>query len=295
MSISAKVIEDSTSQYARRNHRLTTFQLRYPRMVHAELMTHRAFSRNSSSSRAIPVERMIQWVKDDPAKPVEWGRNQRGMQAETLLSPEDAAKAAFIWLQARDDMIRRTEEMLALGVHKQIANRLLEPWHHISVIVTASQFANWFALRWHKLAQPEIRELARAMAKAYIRSEPRPLKPGEWHLPYVSAEERAAYDTPTCRKFSVARCARVSLLNHDGTNPDAAKDIALHDMLAVAEPLHASPAEHQATPMDKHQLTQLSNLGGNFGIGWVQYRKTLANECVEVLPWVRDPGLLADL
>ncbi len=284
MTISAKIIADSISPDG---VRLTTFQLRYHRFVHSELLTHRVFSRNSSSSRAIPVSKMIAWVKEDPAIPVEWGSNKPGMQAGAHLSAEDAAKAEAIWLAARDEMIKRTEEMNALGVHKQITNRMLEPWHHIAVVLTATQFANWFALRWHPGAQPEIRELAKAMAVVFRASTPEPLVHGEWHLPYIKLGERLAFSVDVLLKMSVARCARVSFMNHDGTNPDSAKDIDLHDRLAVAEPLHASPTEHQGTPLAEGESA--AKLSGNLIRGWKQYRKTLPNECVNVLPW-EGPG-----
>lgn len=289
MTISARIIKDSL---APDGCRLTTFVLRYHRMVHAELMTHRAFSRNSSSSRAIPVKRMIEWVKQDPAIPVEWGKNQSGMQARELLSPEDAAKAELVWLDARDLMIAKTEELIALGVHKQIANRLLEPWHHISVIVTSSSYANWFGLRYHPDAQPEIRDLAKLMAVAYIESNPRQLGYGQWHLPFVTAHEALTLPVEEQVKLSVARSARVSFNKHDGTTSDPAEDVQLHDKLAVQNPLHASPAEHQAQPRDGSESFKL---GGNFGSSWVQYRKTLPKECIEELPWVTNLELLKDL
>ncbi len=279
MTISAIVLADSTTTTGTR---LTTFQLRYHRFVHSELLTHRAFSRNSSSSRAIPVERMIGWVKVDPAIPVEWGRNQKGMQAKELLTTSEALAAELVWLEARDSAIRYTERLLEIGVHKQIANRILEPWHHIAVVLTATQFANWFALRNHPDAQPEIRELAKAMEKAYRTSSPAYLRAGEWHLPYVTEAERARYRVEVLVKVSVARCARVSYMKHDGEPATVDEELALHDKLAVAVPLHSSPAEHQATPLAPHEN---ESLRGNLGRGWKQYRKTLPNECVHVLPW----------
>jgi thymidylate synthase ThyX len=289
MTLSAKIIKDSL---APDGCRLTTFVLRYHRMVHAELMTHRAFSRNSSSSRAIPVKRMIEWVKEDPAVPVEWGKNQSGMQARELLSPEDAAKAELVWLEARDLMITKTQELIDLNVHKQIANRLLEPWHHISVIVTATSYANWFGLRYHPDAQPEIRDLAKLMAVAYLESNPRQVVYGQWHLPFVTIHELATLSVEEQIKLSVARCARVSFNNHDGTASDPVKDVELHDKLAVQNPLHASPAEHQGTPISSGEDRALC---GNFGRSWKQYRKTLPNECISELPWVKNPELLKEL
>ena len=282
MTISAKIIADSLSPDG---VRLTTFQLRYHRYVHAELMTHRVFSRNSSSSRAIPASKMIAWVKEDPAIPIEWGKEQKGMQAKELLIGPVADEAQREWLVARDQMIVQTERLIQLGVHKQIANRLLEPWHHISVVLTSTQFNNWFALRDHEMAQPEIRELAHQMSELYYSNGSTGhfantirLNPGEWHLPYVSDLEQSMYKLEVCIKASVARCARVSHMNHDGTAPDMAKDIELHDKLAVQVPLHASPAEHQATPLSELESEQ--RLCGNFVRGWKQYRKTLENECV---------------
>jgi len=279
MTISARIEADSIST---NGVRLTTFVLKYHRFVHSELMTHRVFSRNASSSRAIPVKRMIKWVKEDPAIPVSWGKNQKGMQAGDELSSEDQAKAELIWLQARDDAIKHTDRLVELGVHKQIANRVLEPWHHISVIVSATQFANWFTLRWHKDAQPEIKVLAEKMADLYRNSDPKLLHPGEWHLPFIRDEEKDELNLEDQIKSSVARSARVSYNNHDGSKPNIENDIKLHDMLVVARPLHASPAEHQATPLSDGEPN--SKLSGNFH-GWKQYRKTLSNECSEVLPW----------
>ena len=251
----------------------------FPNFLANDIVVHN--SRNASSSRAIPVEKMIAWTKEDPAMPVEWGVNQRGMQANELLSPEKVTQGELIWLKGRDAVIKCTEELIELGVHKQIANRMLEPWHHIAVVLSATQYANWFALRHHSAAQPEIRELAKAMWREYKTSKPVSLQPGEWHLPFIREDEQAVYSLEERIKASVARCARVSYMNHDGSTPNMAKDIALHDMLAVAVPLHASPCEHQATPLLPSESPALS---GNFSKGWKQYRKMLPNECVETMP-----------
>ena len=281
MTISAKIIAHSISPY--HDIPLITWVLRYHRFVHAELMTHRQFSRNASSSRAIPVSKMIQWTKEDPAVPVEWGKNVSGMQAKELLDAETAAKAELVWLEARDDAIKHTERLLELGVHKQIANRVLEPWHHIAVVLSGTDFANWFTLRDHKDAQPEIRALAAEMREQFLASVPKLLHDGEWHLPFIRETEMAENTQSDLLKMSVARCARVSYMNHDGSNPDKAKDIALHDMLVVAKPLHASPAEHQATTMP-HGYDEYAACG-NFRRGWRQYRKTLPGECATTYPW----------
>lgn len=246
MTITAKIVADSTTCDG---IRLTTMQLRYPRFIHAEFMTHRVFSRNASSSRAIPVERMIQDVLDDPAMPVHWGKNQPGMQAReehdapidnpfaldfTVLEPKPPLSSKEAWLWARDDAIDWARRFAKAGYHKQIVNRLLEPWLHINVVVTATEWDNFFELRLHEDAQPEIHELARQMKLAMDQSYPAVLMPGAWHLPYVTRKDwtqtyeitglggsrkdiDARYDL--LRKISVARCARVSYLTHDGGKP----------------------------------------------------------------------------
>lgn len=291
MTIEAKIIADSVSELGQR---LTTFELTYPRFVHAEFMTHRVFSRNASSSRAIPIEKMIQRVIDDPAEPVEWGRNQSGMQAEKLLAPHEVSAARRVWLNARDKAVQHAQEMLNLrGVpHKQIVNRILEPWMHITVLVTATDYDNFFHLRCHKDAQPEIRVLAMQMENAMKLSRPRLLQVGDWHLPYVTMQDemmiKEQYPTESVGQLKidicVARCARVSYLTHGGDKPTIENDLKLNERLIGSSPLHASPAEHQATPD-----TGVANRGmgvnwntpklhGNF-TGWIQYRKTLEGEC----------------
>lgn len=267
--IEAKIIADSISQT---NARLTTFQLIYPRMVHAELMTHRVFSRNASSSRAIPVAKIIQQVIDNPAMPVYWGKNQKGMQAREELTGEDLERAKKVWLEARDDAVMHARKLVDTDLHKQIANRILEPWHHIHVVVTATDFDNFFALRCHPDAQPEIKVLAEQMRDLFFENKPSELGPSMWHLPYVAtAGLFVPANDKSLIKACVARCARVSYMTHDNQNPTLEKDVELHDQLLSS--VHMSPFEHPATPM-----TDPTQYSGNFR-GWVQYRKTIKNEC----------------
>lgn len=185
--------------------RLTTFALTYPRFVHSELLTHRALSRNSASSRAIPSEKMRTLVKDHPALPVWWGANQSGMQAREELS--DAYRellgvgqensesprvlARRIWLEARDRMIEYSDRLAKLGLHKQLCNRLTEPWMPITVLVSATSFSNWFHLRDHKDAQPELQVVATEMHYQHLESKPRALRPWEWHTPYIREDDFA--------------------------------------------------------------------------------------------------------
>jgi thymidylate synthase ThyX len=187
MTISAKIIADSKVG----STRLTTMVLRYPRFIHAEFMTHRVFSRNASSSRAIPVQKMIEQVENDPAMPVWWGKNQAGMQAREALDPQTQEKALIYWHAQRYAAINHAHMLVSLGVHKQLVNRILEPWQHIEVVVTSTDWANFYALRDHPDAQPEIQALAQAMYAAHQSSTPVELKLGDWHLPFITPDDRA--------------------------------------------------------------------------------------------------------
>lgn len=276
MGFSAKVLCDSVNPCG---NRLITFELTYPRFIHAEFLTHRMFSRNSASSRVIPVAKMIQWVKDDPVIPIHWGKAQPGMQAYEELEYLDKMECQRTWLHARDLAISQVEMLLSRGLHKQIANRLLEPWMWITVIASTTNLANFKALRCHEAAEPHFQKLAGLMMEAAINSEPTLLQAGEWHLPLIFSEDhkeipslQSCYEEEQKRliKISVGRCARVSYLTHDGRR-DHAEDIALHDRLVGASPLHASPAEHVAMALDKPERH------GNF-TGWLQYRKMLPGE-----------------
>lgn len=293
---SAIIIADSISP---EGIRLTTFQLQYWRPIHSELMTHRVFSRNAGSSRARPSQAIIDQVRNDPWGPIHWGKNQAGMQANQELHPIEIEAAQIQWLKAARSTANYAEQLTGLHAHKQIVNRLLEPFTYIDVVVTATDFANWFALRDHKDAQPEIRELAQLMREVYDHSEPKVLLPGQWHLPYITQEDIVAAHSmidplapPThpwfglgaldlLRRASAARCARVSYKLHDGSNTNFIKDLELFERLLVSQPLHASPAEHQATPdsKDEHGNWRNVSLHGNLR-GFVQYRKTLPNEFV---------------
>ena len=277
--ITVQVVADSISPD---DKRLTTFVLTYPRFIHAEIMTHRLFSRNASSSRAIPVAKMMEAIRNNPAMPEYWGSNKPGMQAgEELsdespgtwdgyrtLSPREMAKGR--WLAGRDHALGLAERLAEDGLHKQIANRVLEPWMHITVVCSATEWDNFYWLRTDAMAQPEFRILAERMLEVHNASTPVTLYPGEWHLPFVSDEEHLRIGTEKAKKASVARTARVSYLNHDGTAPDLDKDAGLHDMLLTSG--HMSPFEHQATPAPTGRARC-----GNF-IGFRQYRQTVPNE-----------------
>lgn len=268
----ADVILDSVSPLG---HRLTTMVWRYPRFIHAEIMTHRMLSRNSSSSRAIPNAKLVNAVITEPARPVYWGKNQRGMQADEELSPEQVARIEDIWFDdCRQYMVGKARQLSDIGLHKQLANRIIEPWMWIEVVISATNgWANLFALRDHPKAQPEFRHVARMARLAMAASRPRILGPGEWHLPFVTDEERGHFSTDEQKKLATARCARVSYLTHEGVY-DPGEDMRLYGDLSASDPMHASAFEHVATPTGDHEAR------GNFR-GWLQHRKEFPNEYVE--------------
>lgn len=268
--IEAKVIEDSISIYG---DRITTMQIKFQRFILPEFNTHRAFSRNFSSSRAIPTAKLIEQVRTDPAMPVHWGKNQPGMQAHAELEFFDREAAIAAWLSGARQAADQAELMAKTGVHKQIVNRVLEPYMWATGIVTSTDWSNWNSLRIHEDAQPEIHVLAKTMKGAYDASVPNKLLTSQWHLPYVTEEERSKIDISLLIKISAARCCRVSYLKHDGSSPNIDEDLKLFERLAGSEPKHYSPLEHQATPdseIDGHWVGQ--GLHGNF-YGWVQFRK----------------------
>lgn len=258
---SASVVADSISP---EGVRLTTIEVTIHRFVLAELNTHRAFSRNSASSRAIPVATQVQRVVEDPALPVEFGANQPGMQAAQALEGEPAQQALDAWLSARDAAVAAVGRLAELGVHKQVTNRLLEPFMWQTVIASATDWTGFWEQRCSPLAQPEIRVAAEAMRAAFDASTPTALGPDEWHTPYVREDEQDL-DASTRKRISAARCARVSYLTHDGRR-DLSADETLYQRLVEADPPHWSPLEHVARPLGPGEAPK-----GNFW-GWRQLR-----------------------
>ena len=279
--ISAEVVADSITIDG---HRLTTMAVTMHRFVLPEFNTHRAFSRNSASSRAIPTRKQLSEVRTNPANPIEWGSNQSGMQAGEPVSIEDADAARYLWVKAMNTAADASEIISGeLNVHKQVANRILEPWMWHTVIVTATDYDNFFDQRCSPLAQPEIRVVAEKMEAAYEASIPVEVAEGDWHTPFIQ-EDEASLDLETRKKVSAARCARVSYLTHDGVR-DVEKDLELYERLVTAEPPHASPLEHVARP-DPRNIAFIQNteegyafgvpILGNF-LGWKQLRHEVAN------------------
>lgn len=255
MTFSAKVICDSINN---NNKRITTLQLKYPRFIHSQFLTHRVFSRNSSSSRAIPVSKLIEEVRNDPVFPIEWGANNPGMSSKSLMAEEDAKEAKELWYEAMEKSLEIATNLAGLGAHKQIVNRILEPYQHIHTIVTATDFDNFFKLRLDDEAQPEIQRLAIIMKEALDKSTP---VKRDSHYPYLSEDDLKIIDPDNYALVSAARCARVSYLNHDGSKPDLERDLKLAKTLL--EHFHMSPFEHQAVA----RVGKFDNF-----YGWKSYR-----------------------
>lgn len=250
-------------------------QIECHRFVLAELNTHRVFSRNSASSRAIPVHKQLERIRNDPAYPIEWTSEQPGMQGGKHLEGDALIEAQLLWDKARLDAFELVEAYIdshpdpSERLHKSLLNRLLEPFMSHVVAISSTEWDNFFAQRCSPLAQPEIRVVAEAMRDALEANTPRWLDYGSWHLPYVNEEDILEADARglDIRGISAARCARTSYLTQEGTR-DLAADVTLFERLCNPGegPPHASPLEHVATPAPVGTLPP-----GNFR-NWSQLR-----------------------
>jgi hypothetical protein len=293
--ITAKIIADSINQ---QGNRMTTMEIEYPRFILSELNTHRMLSKNSASSRAIPVRAMHEHINKSPAEPVFWGKNQAGMQAKEELSGTDYTDAKFIWDRARQDALHWAWALAdRVGLHKQIANRVTEPWMTMKTVISGTEWKNFFWLRAHADAQPEIHELAIKMWDAYNKSTPTLLYPGEWHVPYVNSVRDVAsgkfcysdglgqeLSADQAKIISASCCAQVSYRKNDDSFEKANK---IFDQLINSQPCHASPVEHQATPMldtksfvdfGTTHIDRADNAWSGNLKGWVQHRKLINGE-----------------
>ena len=309
--IKAIVIQDSINT---NNNRVTTFEIEYPRFILSELNTHRMLSKNSASSRAIPIQKMHEHIRENTATPINWGRNRSGMQATEELRTTERKAAQGVWIAARDQALSHASVLNQIGLHKQVANRITEPFMMMKTVITGTEWANFFWLRDHEDAQPEIANLAYCMRLGMEKSIPRLLRPGEWHVPYVNTHnDQDGYVWYSDNRgteltveqaliISASCCAQVSYRKNDDTLEKATQ---IFERLIASEPVHASPVEHQTTPMSvfnaqdprssdpewgyRFQNPETWGLGithmdrnydfwsGNFK-GWIQHRKTLQNE-----------------
>lgn len=297
MTVTAKIIADSINE---RGTRVTTFELEYPRIIHSELMTHRVFSRNAASSRAIPVKTMIDLIESNPAMPSHWGKNQSGMQAKEELGELEKESVKQLWLNACKDAVSHARVMSDIGAHKQVINRITEPYQHMKVVLTATDYANWYYLRDHVDADPTIAELAAKMWHEHSFSEPTFLRNGEWHMPYVRTDydhsdlgdDQCFYDEQNNQisveqalMISVSSCAQVSFRKSDGSLEKAE---VIYKRLIESKPTHASPTEHQCQVFESFQnnvdwpkgITHVDRNGtywsGNIR-DFIQYRQLIPN------------------
>jgi thymidylate synthase ThyX len=305
MTITAKIIAHSI---APNGQQIVTWELEYQRFIHGEFMTHRLFSRNAASSRAIPVKNIIAAVRRHEAMPLHWGVNQPGMQAKEQLTGLKLSAVKTVWVAAANQAAKFAEELDFHGLHKQTANRILEPFQTMKTVMTATCMDNFFWLRNHEDAQPEIKELARLMWEVLQESTPIQLQPGWWHTPYTEY----GYWNPYMEKvdpektlanalaISSSCCAQVSYRKLDDTLEKAQM---VYKRLVESEPVHASPFEHQASPMAPYKyqhgfaydfevnspalpetweegITHADRKGnlwsGNF-VNWIQHRQLIPN------------------
>ena len=303
--VSAKIIADSVSSV--NGQRITTFELEFHRFILPEFNTHRLFSRNAASSRAIPIDNVINSVRKNPAEPVHWGKNQPGMQAKEELEENLKNEAEHWWEVSARVATEHAEFLKSIGTHKQIVNRILEPYQFIKVVCTATCFDNFFWLRCHEDAQPEIKMLADCMYQATQQNTAfiQELEPGEWHVPYVDYTKSLGYTIPVdgnyengridltleeALKVSSSCCAQVSFRALDNSLEKACK---IYQVLVESKPVHASPFEHQSTPVlypeqidgiiAEEGVTHIDKFGqvwsGNFK-SWIQHRQLIEdNTC----------------
>lgn len=308
--ITAKVIARSKSSVTGKE--IVTFEIIYPRFILAELNTHRILSKNSASSRAIPVEKVLEAVRSNPAMPVHWGKNQPGMSAREELTGDDLIKCQNAWKTAADTAANIAGYMSDVGAHKQVANRILEPFQWMKTVITGTEWDNFFHLRRHPDADPNINALAEVMWQALQQAEPAfVLHPGEWHVPYVHVSRKIKrleeptlsgeieywdlravkqLDLEDALAVSSSCCAQTSFRTTDDSL-DKAKRI--FERLVESKPVHASPFEHAATPMKEPKQTDIYlweegathvDRNGDLWSGnlknWVQYRQLIpGNVC----------------
>lgn len=323
----ATVIADSICDTGTR---ITTFELEYPRIIHSEFMTHRQLSKNSSSSRAIPTKSMLKMVRENAAFPAHWGKNQSGMQAfetndamiriEASELDENGNEVPKIleftalewWNMAAESAAMYAEAFADAEYHKQICNRLTEPFQYMKVVCTATQYGNFYTLRIHEMADPTIHMLAVTMYTALMSSTPKKLVAGEWHTPYYQegfwselSDGKDSYGSTLDEALAISMscCAQSSYRKLDDS---LEKANSVKTKLNIGEerdgPAHASPTEHQATPMEtpaftmelfktcgenwrwEDGVTHMTRNGdfwsGNFK-HWIQHRQLIVNHDAE--------------
>lgn len=278
---------------------LYSFKLTYPRIILAEVNTHRMISRNTASSRATPAKVLRKQIRYEPFVPLSFGANKRGMQAGNEVGGWKRKAAELAWRGARYPALAAHYALDKLGIHKQITNRVIEPWMWVEQIFSATELDNYLLLRDHKDAEPHFQVLAAQMRRQiktvklmFQKCEDwfvahsklhlitggviQTLQEGQWHLPLVIDHLHEDLDSSvpmeTLKIMSAARCARVSYYLPDtGERSTLERDQKTFALLAGSHPKHLSPLEHQATPLKE------SVFCGNFK-GFKQFRKEIAGE-----------------
>lgn len=314
-NITAKVIADSISPSGQR---ITTLEIEYPRFILAELNTHKMLEKNSSSSRAIPIIKMIEQLETNGATPLYWGKTQAGMQAGEEIEGFDLEVIKDLWEGAKSNAISSADVVSQVGLHKQTTNRLLEPFQMMKTVITGTDWDNFFNLRIHPDAQPEFCMLAYKMYVAMKESVPTPLKSGEWHLPYVDSSHELSEEglpilgtlryhtgevgTDSFKYLTLEEAQRISAsctaqTSYRKSDDSLEKADKVFGMLIHADVLHASPFGHLATPVNRREndvhspstwqegITHMNRNGvfcsGNL-TGWISYRHLIPNNtCYE--------------
>lgn len=268
--ISAKVVAHSKNYYT--DKEIVTFEVIYPRYILPEVLTHRVFSRNTSSSRAVPPTK-LQYTKEMLVEPSHWGKNQAGMQANGELEGTPLRMSKLTWKLSRALAFSCHKMLTSLGGHKQWVNRIIEPYIYTKQLITATEWDNFFELRDHPAAQPEIQILAKKMKDALAASTPQVLTSGQWHLPYIKMKNGKYYQQLTIADvsaitgsgeameltlqdaiaISISACAQISYRQLDLSLAKAKKIFGMLNFMSTTEPIHASPLEHQATPIAYRQ------------------------------------------
>lgn len=302
-SIEVKVLAHSISED---DKEIVTFELVYPRAIHSEIMTHRVFSRNGASSRAVPIMSTIDMVRQAPAMLSRYGANQAGMQDKGLEYDQPITYKGKTYDTARDLWSQQAKEVASMakawadaGYHKQVANRILEPFTKMKVVLTTTELENFFWLRDHTAADPTFDELAQDMRSAYNKSIPTLLRKDDWHVPYYNkgqwievgdtGKDVHGVTLKEALDISVSCCAQVSYRKLDDSLEKAERVISRLNLGGedLSEPAHSSPAEHQGTPIINHREfdgyfkpgetawhRDLGMMSGNLA-GWIQYRQTI--------------------
>lgn len=251
-----------------------TFELVYPRVIHGEFMTHRVFSRNAMSSRATPAMTLISDVLEHPYMPKYLLGNKSGMVGEDTLTEDQKQQFLGEYNHLIGYTCQKAIEMAKLGVHKNLINRLIEPFSFMKTIVTATDWDNFFKLRLAPDAEPNMQDLAKAIQDSMVEVDELAYKCKStlytdcdclytgttyYHLPYIR-EDELDQDALKLMMVSAARCARVSYLTHEGKNPTFDEDLKL--FFKLSEGGHYSPMEHPCVVSGDTERKQFYNLNG---------------------------------